>query len=592
MRVKGSLEILRKKLDSISFDGNLGIGHTRWATHGRVSEQNAHPHCAGGFSIVHNGIIENYLQLKKQILESGSNIQSETDSELIAHLLSKAFDRTQDILQTVLETISLLEGVYAVLAVNEKEPDTWIAFKSGPPLILGIGPSEIFVASDIQPLIKYTNQIVYLQDDEIVKIENTKYQIFDQKGSQIHREPVTLSEKVKVADKKDYPHFMLKEIFEQNVCVQRLILHFLDSSQQAMRLESLNLKVRNDLQKNQNIQNGKGQVSFHHILKNIKHIVIVACGSSYYAGLVGRYLIERIAQVPVKVELASEFRYQDFVFPDHTLFLFISQSGETADTLAALRLAKQMKKYTLAICNTPYSTIDREADGCIDMFAGLEVGVASTKTFTNTIAILNMLALGLKKLTISDNSFVNLEKDVYQALTALPSQIECILSHVSYIKKIADQIKDLRSILYMGRGISVPIAFEGALKLKELAYIHAEGYGAGEMKHGPIALIDESTKVIALIPKDHLYNKTRSNLKEIQARGGRIIEITTDEDFSQNDKEQYFKNNIYPILPDAHFSTLPILEGIVVQLIAYYTADALGNDVDRPRNLAKSVTVE
>ena len=373
------LRISKKKLESIDFDGNLGIGHTRWATHGRVSEQNAHPHCVNGFSIVHNGIIENYLQLREQALASGAEIQSETDSELIAHLLAMAFDKTQDILQAVLETVLLLEGVYAVLAINEKQPDTWIAFKSGPPLVLGINPSEIFVASDIQPLMRYTNQIIYLQDDEIVKIKNTKYQIFNQKGDCIQRDLITLSEEVKVVDKKDYPHFMLKEIFEQNICTQRLIFHFLNPETQTIHLESLDLKIRNNHQENKIKDNRQSTTSFHHILKNTKHIVIVACGSSYYAGLTGKHLIERVAQIPVKVELASEFRYQNFVFPDHTLFLFISQSGETADTLAALRLAKQMGKYTLAICNTLHSTIDREADACIDMSAGVEVSVCKHK---------------------------------------------------------------------------------------------------------------------------------------------------------------------------------------------------------------------
>lgn len=595
VRVKGSLENLEKKLDSVDFDGSLGIGHTRWATHGIVSEQNAHPHYVEGFSIVHNGIIENYLQLKEQILASGAKIQSETDSELISHLLSMAFDKTQDILQAILEITPLLKGVYAVLVINEKQPDTWVAFKSGPPLVLGVNSSEIFIASDIQPLISYTNQIIYLQDDEFVKIKNTEYQIFDQKGNQVHRDPVTLSEKLKVIDKKDHPHFMLKEISEQSICTQRLNLHFLNPSTQTLRLESLDFKLRSHHQETQakSIKQVVKPMSFHPILKETKHIVIIACGSSYYAGLVGKHFIEHTANIPVKVELASEFRYQNFVFPKYTLFLFISQSGETADTLAALRLAKQMGRYTLAICNTPHSTIDREADGCIDMSAGTEVSVASTKTFTNTISILNILALGLRKLTNPNNESIQIEKDIYQALTALPSQIESILFHCDHLKEIASQIKDLQSVLYMGRGTSFSIALEGALKLKELAYIHAEGYAAGEMKHGPIALIDESIKVIVLIPKnDHLYHKTRNNLKEIQARGGKIIEITTDEDLSQNDKDQLFKNKIYPILPKSHFSTLPILEAIVVQLIAYYTACALGNNVDRPRNLAKSVTVE
>ena len=591
VRVKGALEKLQKEIEDIDFNGNLGIGHTRWATHGIVSEKNAHPHCVEGLSIVHNGIIENDLQLKKQILTSGAEIQSETDSELIAHLLSIAFNKTQDILKATLETITCLKGVYAVLAINEKQPDTWVAFKSGPPLIIGINPSEIFVASDVQPLIKHTNQIIYLQDNEIVKIKNTEYQIFDQKGHPVHRSPVTLAETVKVIDKKHYPHFMLKEIFEQSICLQRLNLHFLNPSTKTLRLESLNFKLRNQEEQTNNIQSKK-PTSFHHILKDTKHIVIVACGSSYYAGLVGKHLIEAHAHIPVKVELASEFRYQNFVFPNHTLFLFISQSGETADTLAALRLAKQMKKYTLALCNMPHSTIGREADSCIDMSAGIEVSVASTKTFTSTIAILNILALGLKKLTASENQSLQLEKDIYEALTTLPSQIDDLFSHCNHLKEIANQLKTLQNVLYIGRGINFPIALEGALKLKELAYIHAEGYAAGEMKHGPIALIDESTKVIALIPKDNLYNKVRSNLKEIQARGGQIIEITTNEDSSKDNKNALLKSNLYPILPKTHFSTSPILEAIVVQLIAYYTADALGNNVDRPRNLAKSVTVE
>ena len=518
VRVKGALEGLQEELENIDFDGNLGIGHTRWATHGIVSEKNAHPHCVGDFSIVHNGIIENDLQLKKQILTSGAKIHSETDSELIAHLLSAAFDKTQDILQAVLEIVTCLKGVYSVLAINEKQPDTWVAFKSGPPLVIGINPSEIFVASDIQPLIKHTNQIIYLQDDEVVKIKNMDYQIFDQKARQIYRKPVTLPETVKIIDKKNYPHFMLKEIFEQPACLQRLNLHFLNPSTQTLRLESLDFKIRNSHQEDQNTKSK----SFHHILKDTKHIVIIACGSSYYAGLVGKHLLEAHAHIPVKVELASEFRYQDFVFPDHTLFLFISQSGETADTLAALRLAKQMGKYTLAICNMPHSTIDREANACIDMSAGIEVSVASTKTFTNTIAILNILALGLKKLTTSDKQPLKLEKDIYEALTVLPSQIEYLFSHCNHLKEIASQIKNLQNILYIGRGISFPIALEGALKLKELAYIHAEGYAAGEMKHGPIALINEKTKVIALIPKDdHIYYKMRNNLKEIQARKGK-----------------------------------------------------------------------
>lgn len=573
VHAEGSLENLQKEIDGMKFNGHLGIGHTRWATHGIPSKQNAHPHYAGGFSIVHNGIIENYLQLKKQVLASGAKILSETDSEIIAHLLSIAFDRTGDLLQAITETLPSLKGSYAVLAINEKQPDTWIAFKSGPPLVLGVNQSEIFIASDIQPLISHTDQIIYLQDNEFVKIQNTNYQIFDQKGQLIQKTPITLSDQTETIDKKGYPHFMLKEIFEQSACIQKITSHFLKTSTQTVQLASLN-----------------------HILKDKKYIVIVACGSSYYAGLVGKYLIERLSDVSVKVEIASEFRYQTLTSQAHTLFLFISQSGETADTLAALSLTKQKEKPTLAICNMPHSTIARQADHCIDMSAGIEVSVASTKTFTNTIAILNILALGLQKLNPHDHSdkhFLQIEKDVYQAFSRLPSQIEQIFYQCHHFKKIADQIKNLQNILYIGRGTSLSIALEGALKLKELAYIHAEGCAAGEMKHGPIALVDKNTKVIALISKDNqLYHKTKNNLKEIQARGGKIIQITTKDDQLKEDQNALFDDNIYPILPKAHFSTYPILEAIAVQLIAYYVASSLGHNVDRPRNLAKSVTVE
>ena len=571
VHAEGALENLQKELNPMDFDGHLGIGHTRWATHGIPSKQNAHPHYASGFSIVHNGIIENYLELKEQVLALGAKILSETDSEIIAHLLSIAFHKTGDLLQAVIETLPYLKGSYSVLAINEKQPDTWLAFKSGPPLVLGIKSSEIFIASDIQPLIAHTDQIIYLQDDEIVKIQNTDYQIFDQKGCSIQKTIITLSDQTEAIDKKGYPHFMLKEIFEQSTCIQKITSHFLDPSTKA--LESLD-----------------------HVLKSTKHIVIVACGSSYYAGSVGKHLIEYLSDVSVKMEIASEFRYQTFRSPAHTLFLFISQSGETADTLAALHLTKQKEKPTLAICNMPHSTIARQADHCIDMRAGIEVSVASTKTFTNTIAILNTLALRLQKLTAHDHfnkHFLQLEKDIHQAFSHLPSQIEHIFYHCHHLKKIADQIKGLQNMLYIGRGTSFSIALEGALKLKELAYIHAEGCAAGEMKHGPIALVDKDTKVIALIPKDnHLYHKTKNNLKEIQARGGKIIQITTKDDPLKKDQSTLFDDNIYPILPKAHFSTYPILEAIAVQLIAYYVASALGHDVDRPRNLAKSVTVE
>ena len=573
-RTTDSLDSLQKQVQNLYFDGNLGIGHTRWATHGKVCQQNAHPHFVSGFSIVHNGIIENHTELKQKLLASGAKLLSETDSEIIAHLLARAFQQKKDILQATLDVVEQLKGSYAVLAINESQPETWIAFKSGPPLVLGVNPLEIFIASDMFPLAPYTDQVIYLQDNEIVKIENTHYQIFNHKGRPVQRKPITFHQISKHTDKRGYPHFMLKEMFEQSHCLRQVLAHFLDPSTQTINLIT---KPRKNTLQNVNVLD-------LNVLKKMQRVFIIACGSSYYAGLVGKYLIEHWADIPVEVDLASEFRYRNPLFSEQTLYLFISQSGETADTLAALRLAKENQQPTLSVCNVPYSTLDRESDASIYISAGVEVGVASTKTFTNTLAILNALAYGLKKLRSNDPHF---EQEAYKALSFLPTQVEKVLGYDQQFKAMAHQLKDCKGVLYMGRGIHFPIALEGALKLKELAYVHASAYAAGEMKHGPIALIDDQVATVVLIPKDHLYNKTKNNLEEIQARGGKIIAITTDDEHSKNDLQM-----AYPILPKAHWTTAPILEAVVVQMIAYHKACLLGHNVDRPRNLAKSVTVE
>ncbi len=573
---QGPLASLKKEVKDIQFDGSLGIGHTRWATHGVPSKKNAHPHYADGFSIVHNGIIENHIQLRKHILESGSKILSETDSELIAHLLSMAFKKTGDLLQAVQQTMTDLKGAYCVLAINEREPETWLAFKFGPPLVLGISPSEIFVASDIQPIIPHTDKIVYLQDNEIVKIQKTKYQIFHLKGLPIERKPIALSNKKEAINKKGYPHFMLKEIFEQSESIQRVLAPFLDPSHHKIHFDHLKSDVKRQM-------------------KEAQRIFIIACGSSYYAGLALQYLIERWAEIPVDVELASEFRYRDPVISSSNLYLFISQSGETADTLAALRLVKQKGGSTLAICNVPYSTIDREAHACIDMSAGIEVSVASTKAFTNTLAIGNVLAFGLQRLSHhASQKYLHCEADFCKALKLLPTQIQQVLYFSLIFKKMAQQIKESQNVLFMGRGLSFPIALEGALKLKELAYLHVEGYAAGEMKHGPIALVDHNTSIVVLVPKNDLYEKTKNNLEEVRVRGGKIIEVTTrsDQDLREKQANDFADCGIYPILPKAHWATGLILETVIVQMVAYSVACLLGHNVDRPRNLAKSVTVE
>lgn len=586
-----SLDDLQEQLKERHFEGRLGIGHTRWATHGRVSIKNAHPHFVDGFSIVHNGIIENHLQIKAQLKASGMDINFETDSKLIAYLLLQAFHG--DLLQATLQILPQLKGSYAVLAMSERQPETWVAFKSGPPLVLGVNEAEIVMASDAYPLLSHTNNVIYLQDGEVVQIENAKYQIFDQKGKLVKRQPIKLSQKSDLLNKQGYPHFMLKEVCEQSVVLKKMLSGFLNPSKQ-----TIELVTKEKPSKDTNIKEVPFVVDLD-VLREAQRIFIIACGSSYYAGCVGKQLIEHWARLPVEVYLASEFRYGDPLFPPKTVCVFISQSGETADTLAALQLAKEKGQFTIALSNTPHSTIDRLADGHIYMLAGTEVGVASTKTFTSTLAILNIFGFGLKKLRQDTRQGAgcqgnhqgsdHFEQDIYQALNLLPTQVEHVLRNDAAFQQIAGQIKESSGVLYMGRGMNFLIALEGALKLKELAYLPVGAYPAGEMKHGPIALVDEQTTIVVLIPKDHLYEKTKNNLEEMRARGGKIIAITTD---TEDNKDLQDIDKAYQILPKAHWTVNPILEAVVVQMIAYHTACLLGRNVDRPRNLAKSVTVE
>jgi len=568
VRAEGKLSNLSEKLAQEKFSGHLGIGHTRWATHGPPSERNAHPHSVGRVSLVHNGIIENYVDLREELVAAGAVFESETDSELVAHLLEHQLNErdTKDLLSAVHRVLPRLKGAYAIVAVSELEPETFVAFKNGPPLILGVAEDAMYVASDIQALVPYTRKVIYLDDGEVVQVHGPSYKILSAKGQALQKDIHEINWTSEVASKGGFPHFMLKEIFEQPLAVAQAIQPHIQLSPSTVELSQVGFDIAK-------------------IFGEIERVFIVACGTSYYAGLVGEYLIERLARIPVECDIASEFRYRHPVLPKNSLFISISQSGETADTLAAVRMAKAAGIKVLSICNVRSSSIDREADGRLYMNAGAEIGVASTKAFSATLSVLSLVALSLAKAKkalplAEENKFV-------RELQAAPAQIETVLNLDKFFKEAAERLKGYRGFLYLGRGVHYPIALEGALKLKELAYMHAEGYAAGEMKHGPLALIDKNMAVVTLAPRDELYEKTLSNLEEAKARGGQIIAIGTGQDQRLNQVATYYLS-----LPETSWFTTPHLEVIPVQLLAYHVASALGHDVDQPRNLAKSVTVE
>lgn len=584
VRASGKLTELQKKLETESFDGHIGIGHTRWATHGVPSERNAHPHKVDGVSLVHNGIIENYQEIRRELAAEGKTFKSDTDSELVAHLIAKEVKVTSDLFEAVKRVLPKLTGAYSILVVWEGQSDTMVAFKNGPPLLIGYGEDETVIASDIQAIINYTNRVVYLEDFEIARIRGTACDIFSADGKPLKKEVHLVAWNAEQSEKAGFKHFMLKEIHEQPRAVANAIAPHIDLEKMAVKLKNV----------------GFASPSFDHLdklnadedwaetqkrLKDIERIFIIACGTSNYAGLVGKYFIETLAKVPVECDIASEFRYRDPVIPPKSLVMVISQSGETADTLAALRLAKQAGALTLSICNVKRSTIDREAHGHLYMNSGVEIGVASTKAFVSTLAVLNLFSVGLGRIrgALSEAS----ERSHLEALIAAPSQMEAVLSYDKFFAEAAAKLKDFRGLLYMGRGVSFPIALEGALKLKELAYMHAEGYAAGEMKHGPLALIDEKMLIVMIAPRDQHYEKTLSNLEEARARGGKIISVGTGDDENLKSVSEYYLS-----LPEAQWTINPILSVIPMQLLSYHVADVLGNDVDQPRNLAKSVTVE
>lgn len=546
--------------------GNLAIAHTRWATHGEPNEVNAHPHldCKGEIAIVHNGIIENYKLLRDKLIELGHTFVSETDTEVIVHLIEQFLLSEPTLEDAVRSAMTKVEGTYGLVVMSLKEPDKLIAVRKGSPLIIGIGENEHFITSDVNAIIIHTKRVIYLQDDELCVVKADGFEITTLDKRSVKPEISVVDWDISAIEKGDFKHFMLKEIFEQPVTIENAFRGRINQHLGTARL------------------GGLGIPNFE--LRKIKQIHLVACGTSFHAALIGKYIIEDIARIPVFAEYASEYRYRNPIIPEDTLVFVISQSGETADTLGALREAKAKGARVLAITNVVGSTIARESDGGTYIHAGSEIGVASTKAFTSQVTIMTLLAILLGRMnylsTVKGMEYIS-------ELEKIPSKVEKILALNEYIRNIAATIKDCKNALYLGRGINYPVAMEGALKLKEISYIHSEGYPAAEMKHGPIALIDENMPVIAIATKDPLYDKIYSNLQEVRARKGRLITIATEGD---TELSKISENVIY--IPDTLTNLQPLLTVIPLQLLAYNVADLKGLNVDQPRNLAKSVTVE
>ncbi len=584
VRASGKLSALEEKLSNESFSGRIGIGHTRWATHGEPSERNAHPHKVGPVTLVHNGIIENFHEIKEDLKSRGAQLASDTDTELVAHLLNEEYQVTKDLRKAVERLIPLIRGAYSIVAVSEDQPNKLVAFKEGPPLVVGSSRKEVIIASDVQAILDHVQEVVYLEDDEVVEVDGTDVKFFSANGFPIRKESVKISWSADQMEKHGYKNFMLKEIFEQPRAVAAAIDPHIDLNNYRVALNRVGFGV-DSVEKLDSLNFEDDLKNTIEKLSGIERIFIVACGTSFYAGMVGEYLLESFAEIPVEVDIASEFRYRDPVIPKNSLVIVVSQSGETADSLAVLRQVKELGALTLSICNVKRSSIDRESDGHLYMNAGVEIGVASTKAFVSTLSVFHLFSVFLGrvrgKLTEAQ------EQEYTQSLVAVPSLMESVLVYDNFFAEVAKTLKTFRGFLYMGRGVNYPIAMEGALKLKELAYMHAEGYAAGEMKHGPLALIDDRMIVMMMVPSDKHYEKSVSNLQEAKARGGVVISLGTGENTELKEMSEHYLS-----LPKAHWSVNPILEAIPVQLLAYHVADALGHDVDQPRNLAKSVTVE
>lgn len=570
-KAKGKVADLEERVQGKAVNGSIGIAHTRWATHGEPSEKNAHPHYSQSqnLAIVHNGIIENYKELQNILLEEGYHFVSDTDTEVLIQWIEYTQTKyTLSLFKAVQKALTKVVGAYAIAVVSKQEPQTVVVARNSSPLVVGIGKNnqEFFIGSDASPIVEYTRNVVYIGEKEVALVAlNQELHIEDLEGNTITHIPTEVTFDISMIEKGCYPHFMLKEVFEQPSCLEACMQGRVDIQQQEIRLSSM-------------LSHGKQ-------LAQAQRIIILGCGTSWHAGLIGKQLIETFARIPVEVEYASEFRYRDPIISSKDLVIAISQSGETADTLAAVMMAKEKGATIYSICNAIGASIPRIADTGSYIHVGPEIGVASTKAFTGQITVLAMLAMALGK----ETGHLSTEKyqSLVTSLASIPSLIEKILQKDLSIQKIAQHFTYAQNFIYLGRGFNYPVALEGALKLKELSYIHAEGYPAAEMKHGPIALIDENMPIVIIATKDAIYDKIVSNIQEIKARKGKILAIVSEGD-------ERIKNMVeYTIeIPETATELTPILSVIPLQLLSYYISLAKGKDVDQPRNLAKSVTVE
>jgi len=569
-RSAGKLANLENAIRIEPVDGLYGVGHTRWATHGRPTEENAHPHrdCTGRIVVVHNGIIENYLELKKELQSQGHEFKTETDTEIVAHLVEREM-RDDGLENAVRRALVYMRGMFAIVLVSVEDPEKIVAVRNGPPIVVGLGKDEFFVASDIPAILAHTRDVVFLGDEEMAIITRSGVQFTDYAGRAVSKTTQRVLWDPIAAEKGGHKHFMLKEIFEQPTAARDTILGRVSLDRGQIFLEDLNIPEE--------------------MFRTLQKVTIIACGTSWHAALVGKYLIEALAQVPVEVDYGSEYRYRNPIVASNELAIVITQSGETADTLAALREAKKKGAQSIAICNVVGSMATREAQGTVYTHAGPEIGVASTKAFTSQLIALQLLALYMAQVrgTLTPPQI----RDHITELLQMPQTLELALKASASLDKVAERFYNRTDFLFLGRGINYPIALEGALKLKEISYIHAEGYPAGEMKHGPIALIDERMPVVAIAPNDHVFEKMIGNVQEAKARGGSVIAFTTEGDPRMAGVLDP-QTDVIVQMPATTALLTPVVMTIPLQLLAYHIAVRRGCDVDQPRNLAKSVTVE
>ena len=564
-RTEGKLSRLVDEMEANPCDGTLGIGHTRWATHGKPSETNAHPHRSGPVVVVHNGIIENYLELRDHLQAKGRSFLSETDTEIIAHLIDLYQEDETPLEEAVRMALAQVKGSYAIAVISQDEPSRLIAAKKASPLVVGIGESERFIASDIPALLDHTRDMIFLEDGEMAILRRDGYQITTLSGEAVQRDPTHISWTPMMAEKGGYKHFMLKEIHEQPRVIADTIRGRIQGRNREVYLDDIGIDEAT--------------------LKKVKRICLVACGTSWHAALIGKFMIEELCRIPCEVDLASEFRYRNPILSKQTLFTAISQSGETADTLAATEEAIRKGAVTLGICNVVDSSIARKCQGVLYTHAGPEISVASTKAFSTQVSALYLLSLYLGR--IQRKIPTRAMEGYLTELKKLPLLVEDVLSREKSVEAIARKYSHHTDFLYLGRGIHYPVALEGALKLKEISYIHAEGYPAGEMKHGPIALIDEDCPTVVVLPRNELYEKVLNNLEEVKARDGKVIAVVN---YADTEAEKLADDLLY--VPESNPFLNPILMTVPLQLLAYHVAVIKGTDVDQPRNLAKSVTVE